>query len=248
MRKKKYSRTDLIDFACENIEFFTTLSMWDKCARENKLPLSRHYKLEFGSWDKVKEEVYKCKSGENENRYSSEELLDIAKRHKRYFLKTRMWDTFAMEKNLPSSYIYIQVFGSWIEAKDKVHAIQSRVLWSDEEVDLFIQKHYRFMKSQTTWSSYADENELPSVGQLLYMAGFQTWGVFRSKAKLLEEKQEQDNKEELIKIALKHRDQFNTMREWSKYADMHNLPRVVSYNKYFGSWNKAKEKIFGKTG
>ncbi|MCM3789910.1 hypothetical protein M3221_16080 [Domibacillus indicus] len=121
--------------------------------------------------------------------------------------------------------------------------------YTKDDLQAIAKKHARYFNSVVEWNEFAAEMELPKARTFIYTYG--TWN--RAKKEIFLEashihysgKAACDRKKELVDIAIQHAEHFEKIKDWNKHAEEMSLPYSRCYIYLFGSWNKAKEAIFG---
>ncbi|MFL0366067.1 hypothetical protein ACH0BF_24020 [Pseudobacillus sp. 179-B 2D1 NHS] len=122
--KYNYPKEMLLKIAKAHIENFTSVRSWSKYAKEHELPSIKPYVNQFGSWNEAKKAVGVDEIRYRKN-YTTDELKQIAQKHKKYFTSISIWDKYARKHNLPWTVTYSNRFGSWNKAKKAVGASSS---------------------------------------------------------------------------------------------------------------------------
>ncbi|KZE68000.1 hypothetical protein AWM68_17670 [Fictibacillus phosphorivorans] len=112
-----YSKEDIKSILKQHANNYLNRRQWDEYAKENKLPTYKTLKKHF-EYDEILEIVNKKKTFN----LTKEDLIQIAKDHKDKFVyaSVTQWSNYAADKELPSSHKFINMFGSWRKAKNKV--------------------------------------------------------------------------------------------------------------------------------
>lgn len=226
-------------------EKITSANAWDAFVKEHdeKLPSARVLIYKFGSWNNVKKELgIKNKREKYSEPYSKEELKEIALKHKGYMLSKRTWDEYATLHELPSAQTFINAFEKWSEIKGFV-GIQTELkkpsTYTKGQLKEILKKHGKNYESRYQWDVYAKENKLPKYQTLRKHFTYEEILKIVKKPKSL--KGTLVTKEDLIEVALKHKDVFFTsMAKWDVYAEENKLPKSNTFHKKFGTWKKAK--------
>ncbi|MCA1066064.1 hypothetical protein QTG56_25765 (plasmid) [Rossellomorea sp. AcN35-11] len=178
----------------------------------------------------------------SEKEYSAKELERIAIEHEKYFTRIKTWDLHAEKNQLPSSSCFVKHFGSWSDAKKEIFFQSAEDM--KQLLTLIAKKHKTHFNTKDEWNAHAKEHSLP--WEKTFAKHFGSWnearriilGVDYTENNLVH------SKEALTKIAIEHSVHFASRRAWNLHATKHGLPYSSSYEKYFGTWNNAKESIF----
>jgi hypothetical protein len=221
-------------------EFITTVKEWDVYAKEHNLPPSVNLIYHFDSWSNVKKALGLSILNKT---YTFSDLEKIAYKHKKYFLRKRIWDRYSKEHELPSSSTFIKAFGSWQKVKEHIGLANEKRkndLYSKEDIKKTLKKHAKNYINRKQWDEYAKEHKLPTYKTI--KKHFEYEEILSIVNKI---KPTPITKVELIKIALEHQDHFlsSSSRIWDVYATENKLPSSNKYLKVFGSWNKAKSEV-----
>lgn len=215
----------------------TTVKRWDEYAKLHNLPSSVSLIYSFGSWTNVKQALglptFK-------SRYTFNELEQIAYQNKEYFRSKLTWDDYAKKNHFPSSSTFIKAFGSWNNLKKHIGiniTNNKRSTYTKEIIMNIMKKHADHYINRTQWDEYAKEHKLPTYKTI------RTYLTYDELATLINKKIL--SKDDLIKIALEHSQQFlsMSMKKWDDYAKEKGLPSSFIYFKTFGSWIKAKAEV-----
>jgi hypothetical protein len=234
---------ELINTLMKHKNFLTTVKQWDVYAKKNGLPLSSTLIKRFDSWNNLKE-ILGAEIKRKKRNYTKEDLLEIAKKHNRYFQSKGVWDSYARENDLPSSFTFINVFGSWNTIKELIgfegKQKRKRDIYSKEQLLKILNEHGHQIKNRKQWDDYAKEHNLPTYKTLRKHF---SWEEILSLAK--KEKTFNLSKNELIQIALKHFEPFIylSMDKWDEYAKERGLPSSMVYYRRFKGWKKAKNEV-----
>lgn len=235
MRKKEL--LDLLDLHKKNL---TTVKQWDEYAKSEGLPPAVTIIYHFGSWTNVKRELGLTPIKRN---YSYNELEQIAIKHKEHFYRKSIWDVYSKKHGLPASATFIKAFGSWIKVKEHIGVNTDKRkddLYTKEDIKNILEKHAENFVNRKQWDEYVKEKRLPTYKTIKKHFDYEE--ILKIVGK---KKPAPLTKEELIKIALKHEEQFlgSSMAKWDVYADSYGLPSSYIFFKSFGSWKKAKYEI-----
>lgn len=171
------------------------------------------------------------------NKYDKKTLLWIGNQHKEHFTTMTHWNEYAKENKLPSSQAYISRFGSWDKTKKELNLKPSNIGYTKEEIVDVIKEHRTKFTSAFKWNQYAKENKLP------YYHTITEYFDWRTVKKMAKVKTHNYTKDELLEIAMKHREYFTSMTTWNNYAREANLPSAMGYVRAFGSWKRSKHEI-----
>ncbi|PHQ38092.1 hypothetical protein DJ69_13475 [Halorubrum persicum] len=141
------------------------------------------------------------------------------------------------EHSKHSLYHYRKYFGSWNDAKKKLgFEIDTHQNISEEDL---INELHRLKGEVDGIITPEDMTEKGKYASNTYKRTFGTWQKAKRKANLQTLKvDKQDLLDELERLAEEKQKSPNIkdMKEDGKYS-------IASYRKYFGTWNKAKEKV-----
>ncbi|MCM3216731.1 hypothetical protein M3612_19790 [Niallia taxi] len=156
--------------------------------------------------------------------------------------KSTSWSKFYRDNKLPSTQTYLSVFGTWENLRKELGLIvkKKRDVISKETIKDILKKHGNAFQTRKQWDEYAQEHKLPTYKTILKHFTYEEILGFAGKLK-----QRNFSKEELISLALKHRQSFisSSMTKWDEYAKEHILPSSRQFNWVFGSWSEAKHEI-----
>lgn len=218
----------------------TTVEEWNEYAKENNLPLFDTIRYHFGTWSNVKEELGLTVT---KRPYTRTELEKIAKKYKDKFLRKSIWDEFSKENKLPASATFIKEFGSWPKIQEHIkleNKKRKNDLYSKEDIRAVLKKHRKNYINRKQWDEYAKENKLPTYKTIKKHFDYdEVLTIVQNTSSSAM------SKAELMKIALKHQEQFlkSSMKKWDKYANEKKLPSSYIFFKAFGSWMKAKTEV-----
>lgn len=215
----------------------TTVKGWDKYAKEHNLPPSVSLIYAFGSWNAVKQALG---LPAQKNKYSIQELEEIAEQHKEHITGKLAWDEYSKKNHLPSSSTFIKVFGSWNQFKKHIGVQQEkkkRSIYDKEIIVQILKEHAEHYINRTHWDEYAKEHKLPTYKTIRNYLTYDELATLVNKKGF--------SKEELIKIAIQHQQYFFplSMKKWDRYAKENGLPSSFIYFKSFGSWKRAKGEV-----
>lgn len=170
---KHYTKEELTDIALKHKGYFTKVEVWKEYAQKNQLPSFDTYKRAFGSWNKAKETIGLATTTRNK-----EKLKEIALKHQKHFSTIEIWNNHAKENKLPSSNVFISIFGNWNEAKEEIGLSISKkgankYSVTDEELIFIGEENIEFFTSVNVWDLHAKENNLPLSN--VYIRRFGTW-------------------------------------------------------------------------
>lgn len=240
-KKPLHQDNKLLSFLEEHKEFLTTVRKWDDYALKANLPSSAFLINKYGSWNALKE---KLGIPTSHKRYTQDELLEIAKKHYKYFKSKRDWDDYARKEGLPSTSTFIKVFGSWNGIKEILQLEPLERVgpkgYTKEELIEILAKHGDNFKDSIQWNEYAKENDLPTYKTIRKYLSYEEIATYVKPAR-----NRPYNKDLLLTIGLNfyHEIQNFTMEEWNQFAKEQNLPSSHTFHRNFGSWKKAKECI-----
>ena len=178
---------------------------------------------------------------------SDEELLAIAKQHKKHITSVTKWNDYRKTqktKGLPHSQTFISRFGSWNAFKEMLSLDinnQSRPqTFTDVELIDILNEHKDHYTGITEWDNFADQNGLPKHALLLDRLGMdQVYDLTGFTS--------QWSKEQLERLILMHfPDKPPTQRECNDLSDQVNLPSYLTVIRRFGSCNSMKHSVYYK--
>ncbi|MEH6988430.1 hypothetical protein [Cytobacillus firmus] len=216
----------------------TTAAHWNSYAKRAGLPDSNRLIANYGSWNKLKRMLGLPVTNTS---YTPIEIRKIVKKHKNYVRTQSVWDLYAREHSLPSSKTLIKSFGTWSEVRKYVgNKRERKPTYTKKEIKDILKNHAPNFQNRTQWDVYAKENKLPTYKTIKKFFDYEEITRILNK-----EKKINLSKDDLRRIALKHKDVFlaSSMAKWDIYAFENNLPRSSTFHKHFGSWNKSKNEI-----
>lgn len=181
-------------------------------------------------------------------KYDKLYLIKVAKENAAYFSSVSTWNQHAQENNLPRAMTFSYYFGSWNKAKEELFPnieVYNPFLsdYTKEDLIKFAETYKKEFTTARNWNDFSKVQGLPSSKVYIYI--FSSWNnakkVIFNNSSVRKRYYEED---ELINIALKHNKVFTTISQWTTYSKINNLPSSKVYEQRFGSWNKAKDKIF----
>lgn len=230
----------LLELLKQHKEKLTTVEEWNEYARKHKLPLFDNIRYHFGSWSNLKKELGLTVSI---RAYKRDELEIIALQYKEKFLRKSIWDEFSKENKLPASATFIKAFGSWNQVKEFVgleNEKRKKDLYSKEDIRVVLTEHRENYINRKQWDEYAKEHKLPT-----YKTIKKHFDYDEVLAIVQHTPHSAKSKDELMKIAIVHQEQFlkSSMKKWDEYARKLKLPSSYVFFKAFGSWRKAKTEV-----
>lgn len=115
-RSDLYSKEEIRNILKEHAENFENRKQWDEYAKTHRLPTYKTIKKHF-EYEEILEIVNKRKTFN----YTKEDLLRVAREHEIFLTSSmKIWDSYASENNLPSSYAFLRKFGTWRKAKHDI--------------------------------------------------------------------------------------------------------------------------------
>lgn len=162
--------------------------------------------------------------------------------HLEHIEKSTSWSKFYRDNKLPSTQTYLAIFGTWDKLRKELNldVKKKKDIISKNEIEAILKIHGKEFKSRKQWDEYAHEHKLPTYKTILKHFTYEEILDFAGKPK-----KRNFSKEELISLALEHRESFIglSMTKWDEYAKEHQLPTARQYNWLFGSWSIAKQEI-----
>jgi hypothetical protein len=236
MTQEKQKALEMLNILKQHKEHITSVRNWERYAKEHSLPSSSSLIKLFGSWNELKVQL-----GITTNKkYSEKELLDIAKKHSKYFTTYSNWNEYATKHGLPVSTTFLGHFVSWNDVKRRLGIpISTRRKYSKEEIKKIIEEHREYFTSKLKWDEYSTENKLPDYRTI---RNHFSWDEVQDIADV--KKRHNYTQAELLNIARKHASHFTTMKRWDEYAKENDLPSSMNYYRKFGTWNNVKAKLF----
>lgn len=113
--------------------------------------------------------------------------------------------------------------------------------YNKEELTEIITNHHRHFISRRKWDSYAIENNLPSSSSFIHQFG--SWKTVKdmvSDQESIDDIKFERRKNEILELAIKYSDLFNTKDEWQELAKKHNLPLYETISKFM-KWSEFKK-------
>lgn len=181
-------------------------------------------------------------------KYDKLYLIKIAKENAAYFSTVSSWNQHAQKNNLPRAMTFSYYFGSWNKAKEELFPnieVYNPFLsdYTKEDLIRFAETYKKEFTTARNWNDFSKVQGIPSSKVYIYI--FSSWNnakkVIFNNSSVRKRYYEED---ELVNIALKHNKVFTTISQWTTYSKINNLPSSKVYEQRFGSWNKAKDKIF----
>lgn len=254
--RKYRTKDELISIAKQYKAFFTNTTTWRKHAIPNKLPTVDVYERAFGSWHNAHRIIFGKESvpplpAKDESVIAAkkqkleESLLSIAREHSEYFTKREIWDNYAKENQLPLSGSYCNYFGSWhttlqtLDLPSPIRKTQRKTgHWDKSSLIEVAKEHAEFFTSSLKWSEHAMKNNLPTCAT--FSNHFGSWNQAKKEIGVSAVTLVRYSNEELIEIALLHKEAFTSLEKWGLYSVENNLPRGITYHNRFKSWRNAK--------
>jgi hypothetical protein len=184
-------------------------------------------------------------------KYDKTVLRALARKHVQYFSSVSVWNEFAIKNNYPRAATFSYHFGGWNNFKSEVfgqgqelNMAFSQSFTVERLKEIAVSHKERFTK-MNTWDEFATKNNIPSAKVFIHTFG--TWN--KAKREILGEdvKLNRDvpyDGEKLTSIAVKYKSAFTSVNVWNEFAKEKDLPSSKVYEKFYGSWNKAKQSIF----
>ncbi|MCM3005710.1 hypothetical protein [Priestia koreensis] len=173
-----------------------------------------------------------------------QELLEIAKQHRKYFATRTIWDEYAKKHDLPRMSSYIYRFGSVQKVKDLLEInpnysqTEAFIELKKEEIRNILKEHGSHIENRTQWDEYAKEHKLPTYKTLVNYFSWEEILKLSGRPK-----KRKFTKEDLIPIARAHLDHFRSVGKWNDYAQEHDLPSAMTFIRTFGSWKLARNAV-----
>ena len=176
------------------------------------------------------------------SRYSDEELLEIAKKHKDFFTSVGKWNTYAKEHGLPHHQTFIQRFGSWNNIKDLLNFETNEqhrpYKYEVSELLEILNEHKEAYTGIYAWNQYAKEHQLPTHGVFERILGIK-------KLDSITNYTQSASKEDLKKIILSYfPNKPPTVNEWKSISKANEVPSFTTVIRRFGSWNLMKVYVY----
>jgi hypothetical protein len=177
--------------------------------------------------------------GLKSSKYTDQELIKIAKKHKEQFTTMRNWDSYAAPLNLPLSHIYRSRFGGWNQAKTFISINHNKQAEIRRSIIKKVMPYKKFITSAKKWNEFAGD-DLPDSQTIIYHFG--KWNNFKKELGI--QSTEEAKRQKYIEIARKHIGHFSKSASvWKQYARKNNLPSLNTYINVFGSWANAQKAV-----
>ncbi|AKO91943.1 hypothetical protein BEH_07415 [Priestia filamentosa] len=225
--KVNAKKKELKRIALEHKEYFSKVSVWDKYARENNLPLSHQFQYYFESWHNAKIEIGLSKEAESSlaggYSFSDEELLEIGKRYMTASMGTIEWDCLARKNNLPRYSAFARRFGSWEQTKKVMGLTKFK---TTEELLRILKENEKYLETVKKWSKYAEKSGLPSHRQLMRIFKCNWTDVKRRVREAAQVESREYSDVEIISLLVKHFPSIVDKSYYQIYAKEHRLPSM----------------------
>lgn len=115
-RNDLYSQGDIKKVLLEHADNYENRKQWDVYAKEHRLPTYKTIRKHFDY-----DQILKIVNEKKKINFTKDDLIKIAREHKNIInCSMKSWDSYASENQLPSSYTFINKFGTWRKAKHDI--------------------------------------------------------------------------------------------------------------------------------
>jgi len=178
--------------------------------------------------------------------YSSEELIEIARKHQHALTSVNKWGVYSESHDVPHAQTFIAHFGSWNKLKQQLNLdtnSQGRPqTFSETDLLDILREHGEQYTSIRVWNTYAEKHGLPGHHVFAKRMGLKRLSEL-TKYESLE--QVKDYKTLILKY---FPERPPTFAEWSKLAEKENVPSAITIVRHYGKWNLMKHVVYYQMG
>lgn len=175
--------------------------------------------------------------------YTKEALTLIIKEHHRQFISRRKWDSYAINKDLPSSSTFIHQFGNWKDVKELASSEENiddvKIEQKKAELLNLAKKYSEYFNTKDEWQELAKKENLPLYETI---SRYLKWSEFKKASDINKKRIYTD--EELIQILKDNFAYTQNKLIWREFAKKNNLPSDWIYYRRFRSWAEVKNKLY----
>lgn len=182
----------------------------------------------------------KCLS--KRQRYTDDELIELAKKHHEYLTSVGKWNEYARKRNLPHSSTFIQRFGGWNILKERLeletneqHRPQK---YSTEELISILSEHKNAYTNIFSWNQYAMKHKLPTHWVFERHLGIEKIQQITG----MKLRYTKENLKELIRQQFPEKPP--SVNQWNERIKQINLPSAATIIRKFGSWKQMKYYVY----